>query len=90
MILQQGLSVNIRTKEECDAFIEVGTKEGLTWYGGGKLNYSNMVGNSIQIGMFNTRQITRCHLNYTSKECPTLVEASELLRNYIISRRLKS
>lgn len=89
MILKDGLSVNIRTQEECNAFIEVGIKEGLIWYGGSKLNYSNIVGNSIQIGMFNTRQITRCHLNYTSKECPNLVEASELLHNHIISRRLK-
>ena len=91
MIIQDGMSINIRTKEEWQVFCEVGAKEGIVWDSGTSLaEYSRDFHNhSIQIGYFTPHKATYAELNWTDDECLNLVEAADLFRNYLISRRLK-
>lgn len=89
-MIESGMNIRIRTKEEWEVFVEVGTKEGITWSGGGSLTTSiSYYERSIQVGMWEPNTITWCDLNYKCRECPNIVEASDLFRNQLISRKIK-
>lgn len=92
MIIKNGMSINIRTKEEWDVFVEVGTREGIVWNSGTPLAQYNPWHRdfSIQIGHDHSRRATHDSIDYSNSKCPNLVEAADLFHNYLISRRAKS
>ena len=42
-VLKKGMSINIRTEEECEVFLEFAYKEGHRWSGGSTVFYSNRI-----------------------------------------------
>ena len=89
-ILRDGMSIQCRTKEEYDIFFEVAAKEGYLWNGCGHLDPKiAIVKSSFQLGYSNAHRVTHGTLD---RQYGTLVniEASQLFRNLLISRRAKN
>ena len=89
-ILRDGMSIQCRTKEERDIFFEVAAKEGYLWNGCGHLDPElARVKSSFQLGYINKHRVTHGTLD---SQYGTLVniEASQLFRNLLISRRAKN
>ena len=95
-LIKKGMSINCRNREEVEVFQQVATAEGHKWCTGDSLLtcYANEQSMSYQVGCFATNpfpnDITFCHdFNYTHDGKLTLVEASDVFGNYLISRRAK-
>lgn len=89
-ILKNGMSIQCRTQEEYDIFFEIGQKEGWTWPNGRHLRPQGMVPVSFQLGYGSHN---KDHVTYGSigVQYGALqnIEASQLFRNLLISRRAK-
>lgn len=94
-ILKKGMSINCRTEEEREIFIEFANKEGHQWAGGGSLVSSYRGRNapcSFQIEYKHRRfphSVSTSYVDWEGEKI-TQIEASELFRNEIISRRIKN
>lgn len=96
-LIKKGMSINCRNREEVEFFQQVATAEGHRWCTGDSLlDFNNSMQHaSFQVGCFATSQfpndITFCgnDFNYTHDGKLTLVEASDLFGNHLISRRAK-
>lgn len=97
-LIKQGTSINCRNQEELEIFSEVASAEGHLWLSGRSLKergYSAPI--SFQVGYAGNQfpnDITYCNnMNFTGHEgydhTMTVVEASDLFRNHLISRRVK-
>lgn len=99
-LIKQGMSINCRTEEEIDVFYKVAMAEGHRWGSGTALDkLRHNVPISYQIGYFgkNTypNDVTYCDdMNFIGeherKNTMIVVEAADLFRNQLISRRLKN
>ena len=93
-VLKKGMSVNCRTEEEEQVFREFATKEGHRWCGGGQSLLEHAVCHApcsfqIEYGDRNfPDSISRANVGFNDNV--TQVEASELFRNQLISRRIKN
>ena len=91
MIIQDGMQILVRTEEEWQTLIEVANKEGIKWNGGQPVYKSDRGIGSIFVGSYTPRRLTRelNNFDYRTSSCPNVVEASDLFRNQIISKRIK-
>ena len=89
MIFQENMTINIRSQKEWEAFLEVGTKEGLIWelWGDGKLCERQIEFISVYIN--NYKRVLTTNLDYKANDYTKVVEAADIFHNYIISMRLK-
>lgn len=94
-VLKKGMSVNCRTEEEVQVFKEFAHKEGHRWAGGKKLeSMYNNAPQSFQIE-YDYRKfpnsVSKSYVDFDGEGITvTQVEASELFRNQLISRRIKN
>ena len=99
-LIQKGTSINCRTQEEVEVFGEIARAEGHKWLSGLALDLEDYEAPiSFQIGYFKDRQFP-CDVSFTEdmnftgedelENTLTIVEASQLFRNHLISRRAKS
>lgn len=100
-LIQKGMSINCRTQEELEVFTEVANAEGHKWLNGSTFDgsVSRIVPVSFQIGYFQENQYPNDisyadDMDFTGEDelenTLTIVEASQLFRNHLISRRKKS
>lgn len=98
MIIQQGMTIRVRTQEELEILIEVCKKEGHQRthrsYRGSTLDDLLNQGTpcSISCGLYGDKfpkDISRGLINGNYKGVKTYIEASQLFRNQLISKRLK-
>lgn len=101
-IIQKGMSINCRNEEEARVFIEVATAEGHKFAGRGALNIIPMQhyllrgGVALHVGYEADKtkrefpnDISMSETDWDGHGTLTLVEASDLFRNHLISRRAK-
>ena len=90
MIIQNNMTINIRTPEEWFAFCEIGDQEGIRWK---MLDRRSLKDRSIWLeGVYidkNYKALTSPY-NYKKNDNVKIVEAADLFRNHIISRRIKN
>ena len=94
MIIQSGMNIKIRTEEECDVFVEVATKEGHRWRGGRLAHQLPLtVPQSISVGYnkydIYPNDLSHDRIDFCGGNATNVVEASDLFRNQLISKRLK-
>ena len=94
-VLKKGMSVNCRTEDEEQVFREFADKEGHRWVSDESLLKCRICSApcSFQIeydaySIF-PKSITWSEIDYDSRNIVTQIEASELFRNQLISRRIK-
>lgn len=92
--LKNGISVQCRTQEEADVFFEVAQKEHWLWNGSDDMaNRGQTVPISFQLGYHKKGRVTwgSVYNNYSTSIYGEFVnvEASQLFRNLLISRRAK-
>ena len=96
MYIQRGMSIKCRTEEEITVFNEVATAEGHLWADGNSL-IKNRYGHapmSFQVGCFTLNKYPK-DISYSEnvdfkRENMTPIEAADLFRNILISRRIKN
>ena len=97
--IQKGMSINCRTEEELKVFTDIAVAEGHNWISGKAFNTDGyLIPVSFQIGFFEDCKFPDDisyteDMNFTGYEDTnvlTLVEASQLFRNILISRRAKN
>lgn len=95
-VLKKGMSINCRTEEEREVFLEFAHKEGHRWTGGDTVfEYKGTPAPcSIQIeydGRVFPKSMSHAEVGWKGlrKDKIIQVEASELFRNQLISRRIK-
>ena len=99
-LIKKGMSINCRTKEELEVFEKIAVAEGHRWSSGKAFSTKGRgVPISFQIGYFTNCQYPRDityafnDMNFTGEgflaNTMTVIEASELFRNHLISRRAK-
>lgn len=94
MIIKDGMNIKIRTEEERDVFVEVANKEGHKWRGGHTVRAVDIyVPSAISIGYRADdnypKDISRDGVEFCGGRATNVVEASQLFRNQLISKRLK-
>lgn len=93
MIIQYGMNIKIRTEEECDVFIEVANKEGHKWRDGKQVRSVDYPV-AISVGYRNSdrypNDLSRDRVDYHGGLACNIVEASQLFRNQLISKKLKT
>lgn len=98
-LIQKGMSINCRTQDELQVFAKIAVAEGHYWISGNAFDvrgYNAPI--SFQIGYFKDGQYPQ-DISYTEEmdftgedeleNTLTIVEASDLFRNHLISRRVK-
>ena len=91
MLIQDGMQILVRTEEEWRALVEVANKEYIRWSDGSCVRKSENCIGTIFVGSWTSKRLTRARgFNHEHHErCTNIIEASDLFRNQIISRRIK-
>ena len=93
MIIQAGMNIKIRTKEERDVFIEVAHKEGHLGRDGTDPARIDNYPLSVSVGYRRDdvypKDLSWDSVDYSGGLATNIVEASHLFRNQLISKRLK-
>ena len=94
--IQKGMTIKCRTKEEVAVFIDIATAEGHLWGSGESLLKKEYCSApmSFQVGLFGDNRYPEditysTNVNFTD-DGMTPIEASQLFRNILISRRIKA
>lgn len=94
--IQQKMSIQCRTEEEVAVFRDIATAEGHLWSGGASLLVKEYcrAPMSFQVGYFGDNEYPKdvtysSDVNFTDDRL-TPIEASQLFRNILISRRIKN
>ena len=94
MIIQQGMNIKIRTREELEIFVEIANKEEHRLRDGSKMTRDNVhYPAAISVGYRSSdkypNDISRDSIGFCGGLATNVVEASQLFRNQLISKRLK-
>lgn len=94
MIIQSGMNIKIRTEEERDAFIEVARREGHVFRTGTEISISTInCPAAISVGYRDSdvypKDLSQDNISFHGGLATNVVEASQLFRNQLISKRLK-
>ena len=92
MIIQYGMTINIRTQEELEMFYDVAEKEGYKWRYGKELRRADICApRAISVGYRSDDRypmaLSHQPIAYPCGEATDIVEASQLFRNQLISKR---
>lgn len=92
MIIKNKMAVICRTKEEQEVYVEIATREGWKSVGARALHTNHTLPMNYATGYFDEKYpnaITNGSANQRFPEDLTVVEASDLFHNQLISRRRK-
>ena len=95
MIIQSGMNIKIRTKEEAEVFVDIAYKEGHRWRSGLRVKDIEIIPpRSISVGYRTDdvypNDLSQDSIGYCGGNARNIVEASQLFRNQLISKRLKN
>ena len=92
MIIKDKMAVICRTKEEQEVYVEIATKEGWKSSSGQTIRANKALPMNYATGYFNESYPNAITNGSASQDFPshlTIVEASDLFHNQLISRRRK-
>jgi hypothetical protein len=94
MIIQSGMNIKIRTKEEAEVFIDIAYKEGHRWRNGLRVKDVDIIPpRSISVGYITSdvypNDLSQDRIGYCGGNARNIVEASQLFRNQLISKQVK-
>ena len=89
MMIQNNMTINIRTPEEWNAFTKIGHAEGIRWLFEPDIALYERRYEAFSVHINDAHKALTSPFNYTENDYTVIVEASDLFRNHIISMRLK-